>query len=119
MEYRHRAFWPPDMPRSLAPARTTLHDMLESAAQRFPGNPATIFQDETLTWAEVRRRVDALAGHLRHECGVRRSRQSGHAGRPDYVRAGWSPKMVQQWFGQSESQMNRLTTPSPYGSRAE
>jgi len=72
MEYRHRAFWPPDMPRSLAPARTTLHDMLESAAQRFPGNPATIFQDETLTWAEVRRRVDALAGHLRQECGVRR-----------------------------------------------
>ena len=72
MEYRHRAFWPPDMPRSLSPARTTLHDMLESAAQRFPGNPATIFQDETLTWAEVRRRVDALAGHLRRECGVRR-----------------------------------------------
>ncbi len=72
MESRHFAFWPPDLPRSLPPARTTLHDVLEAVAQRFPDKPATIFQDETLSWGEIRRRAHELAGHLQHACGVQR-----------------------------------------------
>jgi hypothetical protein len=72
VEYRHFAFWPPGLPRSLAPARTTLHACLEATALRFPDKPATIFQDEILTWAEVRRRARALAGYLQVACGVRR-----------------------------------------------
>lgn len=72
MEYRHFAFWPPDLPRSLAPARTTLHACLEATALRVPDKPATIFQDEILSWAEVRQRAHALAGYLQAVCGVRR-----------------------------------------------
>jgi fatty-acyl-CoA synthase len=72
MKDRHFAFWPPDLPRSLAPARTTLHACLEATALRFPDKPATIFQDEILSWAEVRKRAYALAGYLQAVCGVRR-----------------------------------------------
>jgi fatty-acyl-CoA synthase len=72
VKYRHFAFWPPDLPRSLAPADTTLHACLEATALRFPDKPATIFQDEVLSWAEIRTRVDALAGYLQQVCGVRR-----------------------------------------------
>jgi fatty-acyl-CoA synthase len=72
VEPRHFAFWPPGLPRTLAPARSTLHACLEATAQRFPDKPATIFGDEILAWSEVRRRVHALAGHLQSVCGVRR-----------------------------------------------
>jgi fatty-acyl-CoA synthase len=72
VQYRHFAFWPPDLPRTLAPAGTTLHACLEATARRFPDKPATIFQDEILSWAEVRARADALAGYLQQVCGVRR-----------------------------------------------
>jgi fatty-acyl-CoA synthase len=72
VQYRHFAFWPPDLPRRLAPADTTLHACLEATARRFPDKPATIFQDEILTWEEVRSRAHALAGYLQAVCGVRR-----------------------------------------------
>ena len=65
MDYRHFASWPPDLPRNLAPADTTLHACLEATALRFADKPATIFQDEILSWAEVRARVHSLAGYLR------------------------------------------------------
>jgi fatty-acyl-CoA synthase len=72
VEYRHFAFWPPGLPRGLPPADTTLHACLDATAQRFPDKPATIFQDEILSWAEVRTRAYALAGYLQAVCGVRR-----------------------------------------------
>jgi len=72
MEYRHFRHWPPDLARSLPPARSTLHACLEATAQRFPDKPATVYEDQVLSWREVQRRADALAGHLRHACGVRR-----------------------------------------------
>lgn len=72
MKDKHVAFWPPGLPRSLPAADTTLHACLEATARRFPDKPATIFQDEVLSWAEVHTRVDALAGYLQQVCGVRR-----------------------------------------------
>jgi len=72
VEHRHFTFWPPDQPRGLAPADTTLHAALEATAQRFPDKPATIFQGEVLTWAEIRTRAHALAGYLQAAAGVRR-----------------------------------------------
>ena len=57
MEFRHFAHWPPGLPRSLAPADTTLQACLEATARRYPDKAATIFQDETLSWAEIRNRV--------------------------------------------------------------
>lgn len=64
--------WPPHLPRTLAPARTTLAEMLERTARRFGNRPATVFRGETLTWGEIERRALGLAGHLRNACGVRR-----------------------------------------------
>ena len=72
MQHRHFAHWPPDLPRGLAPADKTLHACLDATARRFPDKPATIFQDEILTWEEVRGRAHALAGYLQAVCGVRR-----------------------------------------------
>ena len=72
MEPRHFAHWPPHLPRSLPAPQITLGAMLERTAQAFPDKPASIFRDEVLSWGEVRRRAEALAGHLRQACGVQR-----------------------------------------------
>lgn len=71
MEPRHLAFWPPGLPRSLAPARTTLHAALEATARRHPDKPATVFEGRALTWREIALRAGALAGHLQRGCGLR------------------------------------------------
>jgi fatty-acyl-CoA synthase len=60
------------MPHSLALQPLRLHDLLSRAAQRFPDKPATVFEDEALTYGEVLARAEALAGHLQQDCGVRR-----------------------------------------------
>ena len=60
------------MPRSLALPPLRLHDLLADAARRFPQKPATVFQGEALTYAELQRRVEGLAGQLQHGCGVQR-----------------------------------------------
>ena len=72
MEYRHLAHWPPGLPRSLPPADATLQACLEATARRYPDKAATVFQDETLSWAEIRNRANVLAGYLQAVCGVRR-----------------------------------------------
>ena len=60
------------MPRSLALPPLRLHDLLARAAGRHPDKPATIFEGETLSYRALLARVEALAGHLQHACGVRR-----------------------------------------------
>ena len=60
MEPRYFAFWPPDMPRSLALPPLRLHDLLTRAAQRFPDKPATVFEGQTLTYHEVLQRTTSL-----------------------------------------------------------
>ena len=70
MEYRHFAHWPQDLPRSLSLPPLRLHDLLERAARRLPDKPATVFRGETLSYREVARRVEALAGTLQRSLGV-------------------------------------------------
>ena len=72
MESRHFRHWPRDLPRSLALPPLRLHQLLAESARRFPGKPATVFQGEALSYAEVLQRTEALAGHLQRACGVRR-----------------------------------------------
>ena len=72
VEPRHFAHWPPGMPRSLALPPLRLHDLLARAAQRFPDKAASVFEGVTLTYADILRRSDALAGHLQQACGVRK-----------------------------------------------
>jgi fatty-acyl-CoA synthase len=58
------------MPRSLALPPLRLHDLLARAAERLPDKPASVFEGVTLSYREILRRSDALAGHLQQACGV-------------------------------------------------
>ena len=72
MEPRHFRHWPPDMPRSLVLPQLRVHDLLAQSALRFPHRAATVFQGETLTYAQLLRASENLAGHLQQARGVQR-----------------------------------------------
>ncbi len=84
MEPRHFAHWPADMPRSLRAPAVTLQEMFLDSARRHPDKPASIFEGRSLSYRELRAKVEALAGHLQQACGVRRGdrvlldMQNGH-----------------------------------------
>ncbi|WP_416762331.1 long-chain fatty acid--CoA ligase [Roseateles sp. So40a] len=68
VQYRH---WPARLPRHLAIPRTSLWFNLEVAATRYPDKAATQFLGATLSFGEMRRQAEALAGWL-HAQGVRK-----------------------------------------------
>ena len=84
MEPRHFRHWPPDMPRSLRAPRITLQEMFYASASRFPDKPAAIHEGIALTYKDLLDRIENLAGHLQHSCGVKRGdrvlldMQNGH-----------------------------------------
>jgi len=84
MEPRHFRHWPPGMPRSLRAPRITLQEMFSRSATRFPDKPAAIYEGIALTYKDLQDRIEALAGHLQHACGVKRGdrvlldMQNGH-----------------------------------------
>jgi len=84
MEPAHFRHWPEGLPRSLRAPRLTLPQVLERAAAAHPGKPASVFGGTTLTYAQLKSRADALAGHLREAHGVREGErvlldmQNGH-----------------------------------------
>jgi fatty-acyl-CoA synthase len=69
---RHFDFWPENLPRTIPYPETSLYYNLEVSAARFPDRPAVIFYGSTLSYRELKRQVDALAGFLQRECGVTR-----------------------------------------------
>ncbi|MDQ6680055.1 MAG: long-chain-fatty-acid--CoA ligase [Pseudomonadota bacterium] len=64
--------WPPGLPPHLELPQTSLYYNLEVAATRYPERAAIIYYDNVISYAELKRQVDALAGHLRSTCGVNR-----------------------------------------------
>lgn len=64
--------WPVDEPWHLAMPEGTLYDALARAARDRPSHPATVFYGASLSYAELRDRVDAMAGFLQRACGVKR-----------------------------------------------
>ena len=72
MGTRHLAFWPPNVPQQLSLPETSLWYNLEVSATRFPNKPCTVFYDSILTYADVKREAERLAGFLQQECGVKR-----------------------------------------------
>ena len=62
--------WPPGLPLHLELPQTALHYNLEVAAARYPGRAAIAYYGSTLTYFELKRQVDALAGFLQQRCGV-------------------------------------------------
>jgi non-ribosomal peptide synthetase component F len=63
---------PKQFPKSLTIPRTSLWYNLEVAAARYPEKPATIFYDSRLSYAELRRQAERLAGFLQLRCGIRK-----------------------------------------------
>ena len=66
----HLAFWPPGVPHHLELPATSVWYNLEVTATRFPDRPAIVFYDSVLTYGELKRRAEAIAGWLQHVCGV-------------------------------------------------
>jgi fatty-acyl-CoA synthase len=64
--------WPKHHPRSLTTPKTTLWHNLEVAAARYPDKPATIFYDSRLSYADLQRQAEQLAGFLQQRCGIGR-----------------------------------------------
>lgn len=72
MEARHLRHWPKNIPRHLTVPETTLYANLDISARRYPDKTATVFYDGRLTYRELARQVDLMAGFLQNRCGVRK-----------------------------------------------
>jgi len=69
---RHYAHWPPGVPKTLSVPRTSLFYNLEVSARRYPGKAALHYYGTDVTYAELLRSAEALAGYLQQRCGVQR-----------------------------------------------
>lgn len=69
---RRSPAWLANEPWHLAMPGGTLYDALARAAHARPSHPATVFYGASLSYAELRDRVDAMAGFLQSVCGVKR-----------------------------------------------
>lgn len=70
MTLEKKRYWPKGLPRLLTVPKTSLYYNLEVAATRYPDKPAIVFYDSTLSYAELLKQVEYLAGFLQSECGV-------------------------------------------------
>ena len=70
-EAAHFRFWPPGVPRQLAPVADTLDDKLRRAAARAPTKPALVFYGAVKHYAELDAEVSRIAGWLQAVAGVR------------------------------------------------
>ncbi len=60
----HDKIWPKRLPRQLAVPQTTLWFNLQVAATRFPNKPAYLFFGRALSYVELQRQAEAIAGWL-------------------------------------------------------
>jgi fatty-acyl-CoA synthase len=68
----HHRFWPSRLPYSLLVPETTLVDNLDVSARRYPDRDAICFLGTRITFRELKREVDALAGWLQRVAAVAR-----------------------------------------------
>ena len=64
VERPHHKVWPKRLPRALAVPNTTLWFNLEVAAARFPDKAAYLFFGQPLSFGELHRQAEAIAGWL-------------------------------------------------------
>ena len=69
---RHLAHWPPGVPHTLDMPRTSVYSNLAGRAAQHPDRVAIDFYGTRVTYAELKRGADALAGFLQQRCGVRK-----------------------------------------------
>jgi fatty-acyl-CoA synthase len=69
---RHFAHWPPGRPKTFDLPSRTVYRNLEARAQRHPERIAIDYYGSRITYGELKRQADALAGFLQQRCGVAR-----------------------------------------------
>ena len=69
---RHFAHWPPGVPRTLEVPRANVYANLAARAAQHPDRIALDYYGTRVSYAELKRAVDALAGFLQRRCGVAR-----------------------------------------------
>jgi fatty-acyl-CoA synthase len=67
----HHAHWPPGVPKALPPTERSLWDCLAASVARHPDKPAIVFYDSVLSYRELARQAEALAGWLQRAAQVR------------------------------------------------
>jgi fatty-acyl-CoA synthase len=68
----HLKFWPRRLPTELTLPQTTLYYNLEVSAARYPDKAAIRFFGASVSYAELKRQADAIAGWLQRVAGVAR-----------------------------------------------
>ncbi len=66
----HFRFWPKGVARELRVPEATLPEYLDTAARRYPGKPAIVYCGSETTYAQLKKRVDALAAFLQQRLNV-------------------------------------------------
>ena len=69
---RHFAHWPPGQPKSLELPRETVYANLAASAAKRPTRTAIDYYGGRISYGELKRQVDAMAGFLQQRLGVRR-----------------------------------------------
>ena len=69
---RHFAHWPPGQPRTLELPQVSVYANLAASAAKHPERAAIDYYGSRVSYAELKRQVDALAGFLQRRFGVRR-----------------------------------------------
>jgi fatty-acyl-CoA synthase len=64
--------WSADQSRHLSAPQTSIYTNLEVAANRNPEKPAILYYGSTVSYGQLLREVDAMAGFLQQYCGVAR-----------------------------------------------
>jgi len=67
---RHLKFWPKHLPRHLTVPATPIGFNLDVSTSRYPDKAALVFYDNQISYSQLRKEVEALAGYLQQECGV-------------------------------------------------
>lgn len=62
--------WPKGLSKQLELPHTSLYHNLETSAARYPDRTAIHYYGTTITYAQLKRDVDAMAGYLQQRCGV-------------------------------------------------
>ena len=72
MEPLHYKHWPKGVPHNFTVPKTTLYYNLEVSATRYPDKTAVSYYGSRLSYGRLKSEVDALAGYLQQQCGVRK-----------------------------------------------
>ena len=69
---RHFAHWPPGLPHTLELRRESVYANLAERAAQHPDKAAIDYYGTRVSYGELKREADALAGFLQQRCGVRK-----------------------------------------------